>query len=203
MRLKKARRRFDTPEVTKPKRTDLNEAQFRVYNRIRTLPNSEILQAELRVLQGGVEGEKLIPVARKGATSFYDPVQVARFLGWSPETVEKYMYLYLRVVRRDDESAAEYRARKLGAAPESAPLLKNFERAPGVDPSKTVRLLSTRILVFLVLAPTYLKGGGQKALQDLRSDFEEVGLKSGRAKRILKGSSVVRWTLVEAGEVTL
>lgn len=202
MRLKKPKRRFDVPAQTKPKRTDLNETQKRVLKRVLSMRGEDVLQAELRVMQGGVSGEVLIPNARKGATSFYDPKRVAAFLGWSKATVERYMYLYLRIVRRPNEPASEYRARKLAANPDSAPLVSDFEHVGG-DVRKTHRLLSSRILIFLVLAPAYLKGDDRQALRDLRDEFQEFGLKSGKAKKIGSNSSVIRWVTEEAGEVSL
>ena len=108
----------------------------------------------------------------------------------------------LRIVRRPDEPAAEYRARKLAANPDSAPLVSDFEHVGG-DVRKTHRLLSSRILIFLVLAPAYLKGEDREALRDLREEFQEFGLKSGKAKKIGANSSVIRWVTEEAGEITL
>jgi hypothetical protein len=202
MRLKKPKRRFDVPAQTKPKRTDLNETQKRLLKRVLSLRGADVLQAELRVMQGGIPGEVLIPNARKGATSFYDPKRVAAFLGWSKPTIERYMYLYLRIVRRPGESPADYRERKNAANPDSAPLVSSFEHTGG-DLSKVRRLLSSRILIFLVLAPAYLKGENRQALRDLREEFEGFGLKSGKAKKIGPSASVIRWVTEEAGEVTL
>jgi hypothetical protein len=206
MKFRKTQRRVETPAVTKPKRTGLNLQQIALLQQVRDLPAEDILRAEEAIHEARVGRQLGLTVV--GRTTFYDPRHIAEFLGWSIQTVTRYLYAYLRVIRRDDETAREFRQRRSAADPDAAPLLSTISKGAdlGTHP-KTYRLVSTRILVWLVMAPTYLKGddpdGKRDVLRQLREDLSAGGLKSGKAKKIGANASVTSWEIEPSKEVML
>lgn len=201
-KFRKVRRRVEVPAVKKPKRTGLNLQQLALLERVQGLPPEEILRAE-EVIHKALPGKQL-GVTVLGRTTFYDPHNIAEFLGWSIPTVTRYLYAYLRIIRREGETAKEFRARCQAADPKPAPLLTTISNGAdlGTHP-KTYRLVSTRILVWLALAPAYLKGDGREVLRNLREELHAEGLTTGKAKKIGANASVRAWEIEPSKEVTL
>ena len=117
MRFRKNYRRVEVPAVTKPKRTGLNVSQRNLLRFIQELPEDVVKEAEDKIVSATPEG--IYPIFE----GFYDPQSAAEALGWSYSTVSRYMYAYLRIIRREDETAREFWVRQRKADPKEAPLL--------------------------------------------------------------------------------
>lgn len=186
MKFKKTKKRLEIPAKVKPKRLDLN-------------PNQKVLLEQVRSLSEGQVLSYLEPLQDLGLSSlwfeslgnFYLPDPVGEALGWSPSTVEKYHYLYHRVVRRGDEAAAAFRSRKASLQSPEAPLFEG------------VRLISPRAMLFLVLAPAYLRGSGREALRAYRQAMSSQGFRVGKAKTIGVNSATTSWVTEPSHEVTI
>jgi hypothetical protein len=179
-------RRVEKP-LLKPKRLDLNPGQFAILRRLEGLTPVEARSLVHRALKSG--SWKLDPAYQRGAFFFWDPKDLSSFLGWSGPTVEKYTDLFLRIVRREGESAQEFRERKSKANPEEAPLTSSL---PGWNPGEAPRLVSDRIFLFLILAPTQIRGKNRDLVEFLRAELE---LPSGKPQKIGPTSPVVKWVV--------
>lgn len=179
------------PVKVKPKRLDLNEHQLSLQRTI-----SEISTEDLVFLEGEIHrtlppGTLNSPLYFRKGLRYYFPEDVQFATGLSKSSVDKYIDGYLRVVRRKDESSEDFRKRKEFVDRPDAPLLKNL---PEVEPSgKDFRLISSRILIFLVLAPAQIKGDKPNLVVLRKLLSEASALQAGKPKPIHKNSSVTTW----------
>jgi hypothetical protein len=186
MRIQRAKKRVEEAPLLKPKRVDLNEAQLHLQREV-----SEISLPDLALLEGEVlrAHESLKACSHSGSISFYKPSEIAQCLGLSKQTVEKYADGYLRIVRREQESLEEFRERKLKAHRLDAPV----GVLPRADVPEDFRVLSSRVLVFLVLAPTQVRGDNPN-LKSLRETLSGISqLQACRSLPIHKNSGVTTW----------
>lgn len=193
MRIKKTKKRLVLAPLLKPKRLDLNEHQLALHRLL-----SEISVGDLVFLEGEIH-RSLPPGVlesrahfRKGLR-YYTPGDILSATGLSKQTVDKYVHGFLRIVRREGESTAEFNKRKMLADRPDAPLLENLPEVEGVDKFE-VRLVSSRVLIFLILAPTQVRGAAAPALKQLRKLLSEASLlQAGRPRPIHQNSSVTSW----------
>ncbi len=192
MKIKKAKKRIVPLPVKKPKRLDLNEHQLSLQRLI-----SEISTEDLIFLEGEIHrflppGMLKSPLYFKRGLRFYGVQDVMAVTGLSKQTVDKYVDGYLRIVRREGESAGDFSNRRLLADRPDAPLLKNLPEVEIENKSET-RLVSSRVLLFLILAPAQVKGD-KPYLEALRKILPESSfLQAGKPTPIHKNSSVKTW----------
>lgn len=120
-----------------------------------------------------------------GEFRFYRSPEVSKVLGISPQTIERYIYGYLRIVRREEETSAEFHARK-------TQVLKTAEayRTP-----QEHWMLSARILIFLVMAQTQVRGFNPTLKLLRKSLAESSRLDVCRPLPIHKNSGVTTWVV--------
>ena len=197
MKIRTIKKRVAEKEVRKPKRVDLNENQLALRRLIADLAVEEVVYLE-GLIHKSLTGSLPSKALRRGVR-FYDPNTLQEALGLSPDTAEKYTDGYLRLVRRDDESPEEFYLRKRKANREDAPLVDKTELMEAVSP-KTYRLISSRVLLFLLLGPTSVRrvegNPGKQKYAELRKQLSEVSfLKISRPLKIQSNSSVISWTV--------
>lgn len=177
MRIQRAQKRIDAVPLTKPKRVDLNEAQLHLQRKLSELPEGDLSPLWGAILQAYPELLFSLGGGKAGSP------EVAKALGVSRATIDKYVYSYLRVVQREGESAAEFQLRKAQVRPTAdAYLLQDGNW-----------VLSPRMLIFLVLAPTQVRGDNPE-LKQLRKTLSESSLLvAGRPAPIHKNSNVTTW----------
>lgn len=185
MKIRRPIQRKAVPPKTKPKRLDLNPRQQALLRKIEGLPREEIVSFEAQVVSRGNWYLGPTYVCPEGHR-YYHPTEVALYLGWSAATVENYTDRFLRLVRREGETAKEFRARKGKADRADAPLVSRFKH----EVEGTYRLISARVLMFIVLAPTQVRGEHRDFIRELR---QISALPPGKAQAIGATSSVTRW----------
>lgn len=179
MKVRKAKKRFEPKPKLQPKRVDINTHQRTVLD--------VVYKAEETVLTGfeTLLGEVLGGALQKSPTGFWNPESCAYHLGVSPASFENYIMHYLRVVRRTDESAKDYRLRKRSVFTEESP------ESQSVKPMG--RTINTRILLWCVIGPT--KTGdhekGHKHLELREKIVETLGLELGSKRKIKKHETQV------------
>ena len=168
----------------------MNEAQLLLQRQV-----SEISPEDLIFLEGEIhrvlpQGSLETCFRRKGLR-YYRPRDLIQVLGISEQTFDKYADGYLRLVRREGETPQEFYARKVQARRLDAPRVKDLPE--GVEACGDFRLVSSRILIFLVLAPAQVKGDKPnfKMLRELLSGSSH--LQAGRPLPIHKNSGVTTW----------
>lgn len=186
MKIRKARKKVEQTPLLKPKRVDLNEAQLHLQRKL-----SELAIPDLTLLEGEVlrVHDRLKACGHSAGVSFYKPSEIAQCLGLSMQTVVKYTDGYLRIVRREEESVEDFRKRKRKALRSDAPT----DTLPKAEVPEDYRVLSSRVLLFLILAPAQVRGGnpGLKLLRELLSGSSH--LQAGRPLPIHKNSGVTTW----------
>jgi len=192
MKIKKAKKRLVPAPLLKPKRLDLNEHQLALHRLLSELSIEDLVFLEVEIhssLPPGVLESR--DHFRKGLR-YYTPGDILLATGLSKQTVAKYIDGFLRIVRREGESTEEFNKRKVLADRPDAPLLANLPGVEGVDKYE-VRLVSSRVLIFLILAPTQVRGA-KPLLTLLRKLLSEASvLQAGRPRPIHKNSSVTSW----------
>lgn len=187
MKIRRPIQRKAVPPKTKPKRLDLNPRQQALLRKIEGLSQEEVASFEAQVVSRGNWYLGPTYVCPEG-DRYYHPTEVALYLGWSAATVENYTDRYLRLVRREGETAKEFRARKAKADRADAPLVSRLKHE--VDAEGAYRLISPRVLMFVVLAPTQVRGEHRDFIRELR---QISTLPPGKAQPIGATSSVTRW----------
>ena len=180
-------RKVEEPK-TKPKRLDLNPRQLMLQGKVAALPVEEVRSFESKAIAHGPWLLRPAYTSPEG-DNYYHPEEVALYLGWSSATVDNYTDRFLRIVRREGESAKEFRARKAKARRPEAPLVEDL---PDLQPltEDVFRLISARVLMFIVLAPAQVKGHHRDFIRELRGMST---LRPGRAQKIGATSPVTRW----------
>ena len=193
--LKRKRLGTDPTPNLKAKRVDLNEGQLALQRLVENLPVEELVYLEGEIHKILPPGALETRLRRKGLR-FYSPKEVASATGLSLKTVYKYVDGFLRVVRREGETQEDFRKRAVLADRSDAPLLQrlsDFERE-GL-PAGEIRLISSRVLIFLILAPTGVRGE-KPLLENLRKILSESSiLDSGRPTPIHRNSNVTTWEI--------
>jgi hypothetical protein len=203
MKLRKPKRRVAIPAKVQAKRLDLNPAQRIVLRRIKEMPSEQVLLMEGMILSLSGTPYALVPRFWSEGVSFYDPRQVAGFLGWSHSTIERYMYCYLRIIRREGEAAKDYRLRKRASNPAEAPLIATINPIGHCAP-ESHRLMSSRMLLFMVMGPTQVKGKDREFIHQLRKRLTEAAhFSAAKAQRIGPNASVTHFELEPGVETTL
>ena len=189
MKLKKSQKRVESPPATKPKRLDLNSNQRRVLEKVLALSRSDLSDLMVEVVKWGGSFQPSFCSSQK---FFYDPYYVASFLGISPATVDRYTDGFLRIVRREGESARDFRLRKQTFSSPDAPLVSEINSMVGVTPC-TYRLISDRIVIFVCLSTTSVRSPDKKlrGLQILLQDM--TGISPAKARKIGPLESVRKW----------
>jgi hypothetical protein len=190
VKITRAKKRVLPEPLLKPKRLDLNEAQLLLQRQV-----SEISTEDLIFLEGEIH--RILPPGaletcfRRKGLRYYRPQDLIQVLGVSEQTFDKYADGYLRLVRREGETPREFYARKVQANRPDAPLVKDLPE--GAEACEDYRLISSRILIFLVLAPAQVKGNKPnfKLLRELLSGCSQ--LQVGRPLPIHKNSGVTTW----------
>lgn len=193
MRLKKAKKRITPqPLKLKPKRLDLNEHQISLQRKISEISTEDLISLEGEIHRTFPQGTLSSPIYFRKGLRYYFPEDVQSVTGLSKKTLEKYIEGYLRVVRRQEESSEDFSKRKKLVDRPDAPVVKNVSEE---DPSKDFRLISSRILIFLILAPAQVKGD-KPNLRHLRKLLSESStLQKGSPKPIHRNSSVTTWSV--------
>lgn len=160
----------------KPKRLDLNEEQLTLQRAIAELSLEQVLFLDLMV-HSALEKPSLEIRGVSAGLRFYSPDDVAKATGLSKQTVVKFTCGYLRLVKRGDESAEDFRKRFL---------LADRPDAPG----GFFQLISSRVLLFCLLAPTQMRGE-KLALKSIREFLASSKILAPSSPRRIHANSVV------------
>jgi len=176
MKVRKAKKRFEPKPKIQPKRNDINSIQRVILNKVQGGPDGLVDKFE-ELLKGlGQEG------LEKAPNGFWHPHTIAYKMGMSPNTVENYIYYYLRVIRRTDENAAEFRQRKYSCNSEECPLDMEMENGKPI-----YRWVSSRVFLWICAGITRPGKTWTNAhnLASIRESIkEELGLPLGETEKI-------------------
>jgi len=184
MKVRKAKKRFEPKPKIQPKRNDINSIQRVILNKVQGGP--EGLVGKFEELIKGLGQERL----EKSENGFWHPQTIANSMGMSSNTVENYIYYYLRVIRRTDESAAEFRQRKYSCNSNECPLDMKMENGKPI-----YRWVSSRVFLWICAGITRPGKTWPNAhnLASIRESIqEELGLPIGGTEKIPKHETQVR-----------
>lgn len=176
MKVRKAKRSFEPKPKLQPKRNDLNSQQMAILSRVSKAPESLIEKFEVMIGELGVEG------LEKSENGLWHPHKVAYLMGISSNSVEMYMYYYLRVIRRTDETAIAFRTRKNNLVSEECPFDYNMPEG-----SPIYRWLSSRVFLFICAAMTGTRGYNDNSvnMRIIREKVsDELGIPLGEKRKI-------------------
>ncbi len=123
---------------------------------------------------------------------FYDSSYIASFLGLSLPTVERYTDGFVRIIRRQGESAKAFKARKRTFHSSETPLVSRVGLSQGVSPG-SYRLLSGRVVIFVCLSTTSVRSA-DKRLRDLQHSLQRMsGITPAKARKIGPLEAVRKW----------
>lgn len=183
MKVRKAKKRFEPKPKIQPKRNDINSIQRVILNKVQEVPDTLVDKFEelLKGLgQGGLE---------KAPNGFWHPHTIASKMGISPSTVENYIYHYLRVIRRTDENAAQFRQRKYSCKSEECPLDMEMKNGKPI-----YRWVSSRVFLWICAGITRPgnKFSNAHNLESIRESIKkELGLRLGYKMPIPKHDTQV------------
>ena len=151
MKVRKVTKKVSVPETHIHKRLDLNPKQRNLLDKVNNLSVTD-LNIFLDILK------QEYPTLPNVTTGFFDPIAIGKVLGISHVTMDLYTHLYLRIVKREDESSNEYKTRKIVTESDLCPLQ--------TTPSGYHRVINPRCLLFCVLAPTRVNNTKLKQVRE-------------------------------------
>ncbi len=176
MKVRKAKKRFEPKPKIVSKRNDINSIQRVILNKILRGPDGLVERFEELIKGLGQEG------LEKAPNGMWHPNTIARCMGMSSNTVENYIYYYLRVIRRTDENAAEFRKRKYSFNSEECPLDMEMEHGRPI-----YRWVSSRVFLWIcagITRPGKTWSNAHNLASIRESIVEQLGLPIGGTEKI-------------------
>lgn len=187
MKLKQRPKKVRVLPDQKPKRLDLNSNHRRVLEKVESLSPEMVAEMVAEIEEWG---GSLTPSFSQDQP-FYDPSYIASFLGLSLPTVERYTDGFVRIIRREGESAKDFKARKRTFHSPETPLLSRI-LAQNTSP-RSYRLISARVLIFVCLSTTSVRSA-DKRLRDLQHSLQSMsGITPAKARKIGPLEAVRKW----------
>jgi hypothetical protein len=185
------------------KRAGLNPKQIAVMNQIRNLSEAEVAKGA-RVCKKELDLKAVYPFLDTSLDADLFLPSDVEAKGWDHATVRRYTSYFLGLARKKDEGTKPFKERYTSVEHPYAPLFHGADGKPKPEfaPIKAhppVRLVSERLLLFLILGLAIVKGSPDNKDKKYRARqalWDALGIRPATVVRIGEDDEVLFWNSV-------